>query len=50
VDTTLSPHPVTLLLAGVPLTLLLDLSCPPSSRRLLEEEPSDTSWIVPVRA
>jgi hypothetical protein len=44
------PHPMQLLAAGIPLTLLFDLVEPIRSWDLARNERSDTSWIEPHAA
>jgi hypothetical protein len=45
-----APHPMALLRAGVPLSLLLDLALPLDSSAILRDEPADTSWVRAVSA
>ena len=40
-----SDRALSLLHAGVPLSLLLDLAMPVHSADLYEEEPADTAWV-----
>jgi hypothetical protein len=45
-----APHPMALLRAGVPLSLLLDLALPLDSAATMRDEPADTSWVHAVSA